>query len=502
MRIKKILLFLFSLSILTLGVLPNNSYAQGPGSFPTTGIFKIYGTDTRTGGTLSGASVYWSKSGVSGSGYLSSGFFSRNLNAGTYSYTVSNYKCSPSAIHGSTTITSNRISTVYVSMWCPNPNPPTKAPTKPPVQYTNLTVCTYKTGNIPIKSDIKIKDASTVNTGNDGCNSYKFVRNKTLIITADPVDFFPKTENVKLISENQRKNFYFSPPPTPTKTPPAATSFSVCFNKSTGGRIAGQIEYTRGKTTTRYDVPVNCLGGFLVRTGDKVILTSIVNGFVTQTKNITVTKDMLPINFILKSNTTSPTTTEPRGTDWIIKGTVKDKLGAPIPEVVIKIQNGGVNDSTTTNAKGEYILNVWRAGSYIIQASKKDFTTSISPSMTLITAKPSATYNFTLVKLPSELPTKTPMTTTQPKPSERPAITGVPTTNSITHTPTTTLPTATYNPDFNNDGNINIADYTIFSCELIGSGACNQTGTQKKSDANKDGNIDLIDFIIWRNARK
>jgi hypothetical protein len=52
--------------------------------------------------------------------------------------------------------------------------------------------------------------------------------------------------------------------------------------------------------------------------------------------------------------------------------------------------------------------------------------------------------------------------------------------------------------DANCDGNVNDSDYTIWKCEFLGGGICQNPSSQKTADFNLDTKVDLVDFEIWR----
>jgi hypothetical protein len=49
--------------------------------------------------------------------------------------------------------------------------------------------------------------------------------------------------------------------------------------------------------------------------------------------------------------------------------------------------------------------------------------------------------------------------------------------------------------DFNGDGNVDTADYTIWADNYTGSGGTG--GTPSTGDANGDGAVDTADYTIW-----
>jgi hypothetical protein len=91
--------------------------------------------------------------------------------------------------------------------------------------------------------------------------------------------------------------------------------------------------------------------------------------------------------------------------------------------------------------------------------------------------------NFSNVSLPSDDSSSSPTPTFTPAPTLTPAC------------------AKKTSGDANCDGNVNDSDYTIWKCEFLGGGICQNPSSQKTADFNLDTKVDLVDFEIWRRNR-
>ncbi|MBI5045209.1 MAG: hypothetical protein HZC02_04745 [Candidatus Levybacteria bacterium] len=167
------------------------------------------------GGNISGATVSISGSAYSSSQYSTSAGFAFIV-PGNNSYTITANKSGFRNTSRFVTVGTSAVSTT-ITLQANTPSAPTPTPTL----YTNLTICTYRSGGGPINGNVTIKNYSTVSTGSDGCAGYTFLRNQTLFISASANGYVSAAQvGVALTAANQTKTFYLTPntPPVVAKT--------------------------------------------------------------------------------------------------------------------------------------------------------------------------------------------------------------------------------------------------------------------------------------------
>lgn len=536
---KRLLLFIVFALFLLLSLSKQQALAQGPGSFPTTGILKIWATDTGNQRALSYANVYWNKvgGGASGGGSTnSSGYFAYSLSPGTYTYSVSKYGCSPSSVGGTVTITTNRIITQYAYVRCPTPVTPkpatpipTRIPTKAPtvlLKVSPQSATGEKLSNKKAWVDLNNGALAYKTTDSSGVVTFSVTAGKTYTIRAGGQGYVTSQAKKITPGNNGAKTSIILYKPTPTGKPTTVQKLKkltgrLMLDKNGNGlldenpengerdggdkfnnmtvSLKGSNLSQSVKTTSSVSSNGNYTFNSLTPGIYTIILQTTPQGFtLTSSPSQQITVDNTdtankPVHFLLKPNSVSPTKKPPSPSyteeyiylNLCLNSQNGDRLKGSVTTTYNNPNQPEAKTATITknikNGCGEigFLL-----GSTLSMVGRSEGYSSQTIKAIKVTAG-MPPVNFILKPNPSPGPCiANPLLCSTPTPSKKPVVTQIVAPKSPTNIPTTSQSRPTSYPNATETPVATTNPTTL------------PTQTPFNSDFNNDTLIDKADYLI------